>query len=402
MWPVLLTTSAVAVATASAVPLTYLGVLTLLSGRIKRTARTPSSLVFAVVVPAHNEAAQITETVKSLLQVDYPAAQRRVVVVADNCTDGTAQLAEAAGAEVLRRTHATERGKGFALNFAFEILLAESTRPVDAVAVVDADSSVSRNFLSALAERLDDNEIAVQAHYGVRNPMASWRTRLMAVALAMFHRVRGLGRERLGLSSGLRGNGMCFSRACLTRFPHHAHGLVEDVEYGIALGMGGARIAYADEAHVLGDMVSSAKASESQRDRWEGGRDALRRAQLGPLVRAAYQKRSLLLLDLAVDLAVPPLSRLVLLLVLAWGVELARLALVGGLAPSTYLLAMGVASLVIYLVRGVALSELGIHAVTALLFAPGYLVWKIALKLLPKPKAEGWVRTEREGAPPKK
>lgn len=143
--------------------------------------------------------------------------------------------------------------------------------------VVDADSIVSPNLLHAFAVRLHAGEIAVQADYGVRNPLASWRTRLMTVALTIFHRVRGIARERMGLSAGLRGNGMCFSRACLSRFPHEAHGLVEDVEYGITLGLGGARIAYADEARVLGEMVSSASSSESQRARWESGRASLKR-----------------------------------------------------------------------------------------------------------------------------
>jgi hypothetical protein len=143
----------------------------------------------------------------------------------------------------------------------------------------------------------------------VRNPDASWRTRLMAVALAMFHRLRSLARERLGVSAGLRGNGMCFSSALLHKFPHKAFGLVEDVEYGIALGLGGVRVAYADEAKVLGEMVSSAAASESQRQRWEGGRKLLVRQKLPLLMGQALRQRNLMLFDLALDLATVELRR---------------------------------------------------------------------------------------------
>jgi hypothetical protein len=267
---------------------------------------------------------------------------------------------------------------------------------------VDADSVVSANLLTALAARLAQGELAVQADYGVRNPLASWRTRLMTVALTIFHRVRGLGRERLGLSSGLRGNGMCFSRACLTRFPHHAHGLVEDVEYGIALGLGGVRVAYADEARVLGEMVSGAQASESQRARWESGRAQLKREQLPVLFKAALKGRSLMLLDLALDLAVPPLAKIGALLAVGWALAGARMALGGGLGLASYALGASTLALLAYVGRGVLLSGLGLSAVTALAWAPWYVAWKILLKVMPGKKgADGWVRTQREGAQPK-
>lgn len=379
----------------------YLGLLTLLSRRIPDAVGDHRGCRFAVVVPAHNEQAQIAETVASLLAVDYPKELFFVLVVADNCTDATADLAARAGARVLTRQHATERGKGFALHFAFtELLAQEGAQAIDAVVVVDADSIVSRNLLQAFAVRLGAGEIAVQADYGVRNPLASWRTRLMTVALTIFHRVRGLGRERLRLSAGLRGNGMCFSRTCLTRFPHEAHGLVEDVEYGITLGLGGARIAYADEARVLGEMVSGGEASESQRARWESGRASLKRQQLPKLLGAAWRRRSLMLLDLALDLAVPPLAKIAVLLVLATALEGTRMALGGTLLMSTEVLGAALVALLAYVARGVVLSGLGWSAVTALLWAPVYVGWKLVLRLMPKKNAKsGWVRTEREGAP---
>ena len=90
-------------------------------------------------------------------------------------------------AEVLERQNQELRGKGYALAFAFEKLLAEGT--TDAVVVVDADTIVSAHLLDAYAARLAAGAVAVQAHYGVQNPNASWRTRLMRIALAMFHQV---------------------------------------------------------------------------------------------------------------------------------------------------------------------------------------------------------------------
>ncbi|HEY1101562.1 MAG TPA: glycosyltransferase family 2 protein, partial [Myxococcota bacterium] len=218
-------------------PTSYLGGLALLAWRHAPPTTTKRDLRFTIVVPAHNEEAGIGSTVDSLLAIDWPRDRFEVVVVADNCVDTTADVARAAGARVLERQNKELRGKGYALELAFDTILAEAV--VDAVVVVDADTIVSPNLLAAYATRIEQGALAMQAEYGVRNVHASWRTELMALALAMFHALRNNARERLSLSAGLRGNGMCFTRECLQRFPHKAYGLVEDVEHGLALGRGG-------------------------------------------------------------------------------------------------------------------------------------------------------------------
>ncbi len=171
----------------------YLGVLTVLSLANRPSPRSGSAPYrFAVVVPAHDEARGIAATVASLLELDYPRALFRVIVVADNCTDATAERSLLAGAEVLEREDAERRGKGHALAFAFDRLARE--RWADAVVVVDADTIASRNLLTAFAARLAEGDSAIQARYGVRNPDASWRTRLMTIAFAMFHELRSRAR----------------------------------------------------------------------------------------------------------------------------------------------------------------------------------------------------------------
>lgn len=378
-----------------AVPATlYLGFLALLAKPRVSPPPPQTPLRFAIVVPAHNEQEQIATTVQSLRSLDYPEEFGRVVVVADNCTDETAARAAAAGADVMQRTNAELRGKGYALEHAFERLLGEDN--LDAIVVVDADTTVSKNLLQAFAGQIAAGARAVQAEYGVSNPNASWRTRLMAVALAMFHRVRSAARERLGVSAGLRGNGMCFTTALLREHPHKAYGLVEDVEYGIAIGLHGIRIAYADDAKVYGEMVSTAKGSETQRQRWEGGRMQMVRQKLPALLKGAVAQKSGLLLDLAVDLAVPPLSYLGLGLVLGWGLEGARWYFGGAPSVSTVLWGAGTVGLSLYVAQGIVLSELGFRAITALAWAPVYVVWKVLIALKPGRKNQAWIRTRRE------
>lgn len=374
----------------------YLGVLALLAFERRPRTAPDEDTRFSIVVPAHNEEVGITDTVESLLALDWPADRFTVVVVADNCEDATARRAEAAGARVLERFNEDKRGKGYALELAFDTLLAEGQ--TDAFVVVDADTIVDAHLLRAYGARLAAGENAVQAEYGVRNVNASWRTRLMTVALAMFHGVRSWGRERLGLSVGLRGNGMCFSRALLEAHPHKAYGLVEDVEYGIQIGLGGHRVAYAGEARVLGEMVSGGEASASQRRRWEGGRTALLRTEVPKLLGAFLKRPRLMLLDLAMDLLVPPLSYVGLLVAAGVCGELAMVVLRGGAGPSTWLWAASAGGLGLYVLRGIQLSGLGFSAVLALGWAPVYVFWKI-VNVRPWKKDDAWVRTRREAEP---
>lgn len=377
----------------------YLGVMALSSYPLERSVAAGGPAVkFDIVVPAHNESAGIAETVRSLLAVEYPEGQRRVLVVADNCSDDTAVKAREAGARVLERANAELRGKGYALAHAFEFSLADDFT-ADACVVVDADTLVSANLLKAFNERLQRGEVAAQAHYGVRNPNASWRTRLMRIALAMFHQVRSNARERWGVSCGLRGNGMCFKHSLLREVPHDAYSLVEDLEYGIRLGRKGYRVAYAGEADVLGEMVSGEKASRSQRSRWEDGRAQMLRTHGWPLLSEGLRTRRALLFDLAMDVVVPPLSRLAGAVVAGMVVTSLLLALTGHGAISAMVFSLSALGLGLYVFAGWLHSKTGLRGLFDLAMAPAYLVWKVLLVLQrPAPPKPGeWVRTTREG-----
>jgi 1,2-diacylglycerol 3-beta-glucosyltransferase len=372
----------------------YLALLAALSRRGGDPRPAPRGVRLEVVVPAHDEEAGVARTVASLLAVDYPRALLRVTVVADNCRDATAARAAAAGARVLVRRDPDRRGKGYALAHAFREVLAEGW--AEGVCVVDADTVVSPNLLSAFAARLAAGAPAVQADYGVRNPAASSRTRLAAVAFALFHGVRSLGRERLHVSAGLRGNGMCFRASVLHRVPYDAFSEVEDVEYGIRLAEAGLRVHYAPEAEVLGEMPSAGAAARLQRTRWERGRRALRSRHAARLLREGVAARDALRLDLAADLLVPPLAftglaaaaGIACAAAASWVLGRPLVALFGWLAAAALLGA--------YVLRGWWLSGTGLEGFRALLWAPVYLAWRLALLADPRPPEVAWVRTPRE------
>jgi cellulose synthase/poly-beta-1,6-N-acetylglucosamine synthase-like glycosyltransferase len=370
----------------------YLLVLTCLSARPASAPPYSSrAMFFDVIVPAHDEAAGIGKTISSLKRLSWPSALYRIVVVADNCTDATASVSLDAGATVLERQDSTRRGKGYALAHAFT--WSRSSGLADAVAVVDADSVVSANLLESFAARIDAGACALQAHYGVLNAMDSWRTRLMAIALGSIHKVRSRARERMGLSCGIRGNGWCVTHALLDKLPYRSFSLTEDIEFGIDLGLAGYRVAYCDESYVDGEMVTSEQAARSQRQRWEGGRMGLIREKVPALLRAAVARRSLVCLDLALDLLVLPLSYVV--------VNVVGIIALGALNPGglrSTLLTVGLIDLLalaFYVCRGWTLSGIGIVGIWDLLRVPVFVFWKL-LVIRARPKPSTWIRTKRE------
>jgi len=393
-----LTTIVGLVLLATALPLVlaciYLAVLTLLSAAIAVPPRSSRRLRFDVIVPAHNEADVIARTVASLKRLDWPTDGYRILVIADNCTDATADHARAAGAEALERKEPERRGKGYALEFGFR-----SSRErgwAQAVVVVDADAEVSTNLLEAFAARIERGAMAVQVHYGVLNPWASWRTQLITIAKAAFHIVRSRARERMGVSCGIRGNGWCVTHELLRLVPYQCFSLTEDLEYGIAIGLAGQRVVYADEAHSNAEMVTVEKVARKQRQRWEEGRFELVRSRTLPLLAAALRP-SAICLDLALDLLLLPLSYVALN-----AVALLLAAAAASRWHATYAPFLGcaiacLAVLLLHVLRGWQLSGMGWRGLLAFARVPGFLVWKILLMLRRKP--QGWVRTERERQP---
>jgi GT2 family glycosyltransferase len=371
----------------------YLLLLTLRSAAPVAPPPASRRVRFDVIVPAHNEEAHIARTVASLRKLDWPHDHFRLYVVADNCTDDTALHARASGAHVIERDDPLRRGKGYALQLAFRT--SGQLAWADAVVVVDADSEVSPNLLDAFAARIEAGADAVQARYGVLNPHASWRTRLITVAKACFHIVRSRAREVSELSCGIRGNGWCVTHCLLAEVPYAAFSLVEDVEYGVALALAGHRVHYADEAEVRGEMASASRAAASQRQRWEGGREALKNSQLRRLFGEAWHYADAVCLDLAIDLLVPPLSQIGVRTLGFAALSATAALLQPALVPMLALPAFCAFALGAYVVRGWQLSGMGLSGITALLHTPRFVLWKLRLALHAPGNGE-WIRTERD------
>ena len=239
-------------------------VLTYLGRRRAIAIPLEPQTAFVVLIPAHNEALSITETLRSVLDADYPAALRRVVVVADNCTDRTADVVREHGAEVLERHDLTLRGKGYALAYALETIL--PGRP-DAVIVLDADCEVCPQLFRTFDAHLAAGCRAVQSAVLTRNPDAGPSGFASAVGNQMDNDTAA-GKDRLGLRPPLRGNGMAFRRELLECIPWRSYGLTEDAEYDDRLKAAGVRVQFAGTVHVRSEAPVRTQDLCQQRRRW--------------------------------------------------------------------------------------------------------------------------------------
>ena len=298
---------------------------------------------FIVLIPAHNESLVLGAALASLNGLDYPADAYRLVVIADNCADDTASIAEKRGATALVRFNETEIGKGYALEWALKQLgignapeeTALANFDFDAVVILDADTQVSPNLLTAFETGLNAGNGAMQARYEVLNVGESWRTRLMSCALALAHIVKPLGREQLRLSDGLKGNGMCFARPVVETVAWSGASITEDIEYTLRLCRAGVRIAFLPDAAVWAQMPTTGAQSVSQRKRWEGGRYQLLTKVAPQLLLEGFRKRDRILRDRAIELIIPPFAEMFALPILLLGVS-AGLAFLTGWRSAEY------------------------------------------------------------------
>lgn len=343
------------------------------------------------LVPAHNEALLIVGCVRSLVHMDYPREQRRLVVIADNCTDDTASLAREAGAECLERSDLDRKGKPWALAWALERTdLAE----FDAVVIVDADSVVDPGFARAMARHAPLANRAVQGSHAVRNPGDSSMTRMAAVLSTVFYRYMYPLRSRAGLSVPLTGNGMCIGAEILRTRGWRAFSIAEDTELYVDLTRAGHRIEVEPDAVVRSQEARELKQGKVQRTRWRAGRLAILK-RIGPEVLRAGDLGPRQKLDMLGELLAPgPLVHLGVALLLAVPVLLLQPP---GATALMVLLLLPPARLGVYTLLAIRDQPDPAGTVRAFLFLPVYLVWRLGMEVVAL-RTDGdrsWVRTDR-------
>jgi cellulose synthase/poly-beta-1,6-N-acetylglucosamine synthase-like glycosyltransferase len=278
-----------------------------------------------IIIPAHNESVGILPTLSDL--TPQLGANDRLIVVADNCSDDTAAVATSAGAEVIERNDLLRIGKGYALAHG---LASVKDKPPEFVIIIDADCRVQHNMVARLKQACATFDTPVQACFLMVAAEQSPINHVLAeFAWIIKNWARPLGLFRLGFPVQLMGTGMIFPWRLIKSAAVASDNLVEDLKLGLDLAAAGHAPRF--YPHVIGtsEFPLSMKGTNSQRQRWVQGHVRMILGEAPKLLLHALITRNWRLLVLVVDLAVPPLSLLVFLIIATFLAGLA-LILIGG------------------------------------------------------------------------
>lgn len=346
----------------------------------------------AVIVPAHNESSGLVPTlqdIKAQLEV-----RDRLIVVADNCTDDTAAVAAASGAEVIVRNDPDRVGKGFAMGWGITHLRHD---PPDFVLFIDADCRLDDDLIGRLKLVCQGLQRPVQALFVMRSPDDSPVNHSFAeFAWLLKNQVRPLGLRNLHCPVQLMGTGMIFPWSAISSVPLESSHLVEDLKLGLDLATAGQAPYFFPFVKVTSVFPTSAKGTESQRLRWVQGHLATIGKFVPRLLAAGLIRRDVNVGVLALDLLVPPLSLLALLIV-ATMVLTSLVALLGGPALPSLIAGGNVVGFILSIV--LAWSKFGRQVFPArkILSVGWFALKKMGLyrRMLTGGTASHWIRTDR-------
>ncbi|MFZ2629000.1 MAG: glycosyltransferase family 2 protein [Rugosibacter sp.] len=342
----------------------------------------------AILIPAHNEGVGIAATLQSLLPQLQPGD--RLLVVADNCDDDTAAVAAAAGAEVAKRCNATERGKGYALDYGLRRLAKDAP---EVVIMIDADCIAEAGAIDCLAKAAATSGRPIQALYLMRSPQTGGTFgQLREFAWLMRNLVRPMGYLRLGQPCQLMGTGMAFPWPLIASVPLASAHLVEDMQLGADLARAGAAPLFCPQAVVRSEFPASGAGLRQQRRRWEHGHLGMIANRVPALLAEAIKYQDPGLFALALDMSVPPLALLVLLLGALAALSIIISSALAVALAFGLLFALSAAILLAWRYHGRAVLSL-----RALLLAPAYALAKLPLYagFLRRRQTE-WVRSSRD------
>ena len=222
------------------------------------------------IIPAHNEESVIGNLIDSLNKQDYPKELYDIYVIADNCTDGTAEIAKNAGAIVYTRNNDEEHTKGQALQW-FLSKKIEENADYDAFCVFDADNIVDKDFIKNMNKKLCQGEEVVQGYRDIKNPTDSWISSGYAIFYWMMNRFYHLARYNLGLSPLINGTGFMVKFDVIKPNGWQTSTLTEDIEFSLQRIIAGRKLGWATDAIVYDEQPVGFKQSWSQRSRWTVG-----------------------------------------------------------------------------------------------------------------------------------
>jgi cellulose synthase/poly-beta-1,6-N-acetylglucosamine synthase-like glycosyltransferase len=345
-----------------------------------------------VLIPAHNEEMIISQTLETI--IPQLKSTDQLVVIADNCSDRTVDIAKEMGIKVIERENKELKGKGYALDFGLTYL---TQNPPHVVIFVDADCIVKSEAIKNLTKKAIATQKPVQGLYLMENsPQPTPKDQISAFAFKVKNLVRPLGLYNIKQPCLLTGTGMAFPWEVIKQVNLASSHIVEDMKLGLDLAIAGYSPVFCPSAQIMGVLPQQKQAATTQRTRWEHGHLQVALSYVPLLIKESIKQKRLDLLILALDLSIPPLS----LFVSAW-LGLTIISLVVIILNVSYIpfILSVIAGLMIFTAILIAWAKFGKEELPliTLVKIPLYILWKIPLyvKFLFK-RENQWIRTERD------
>jgi cellulose synthase/poly-beta-1,6-N-acetylglucosamine synthase-like glycosyltransferase len=320
----------------------------------------------------------------------------RLLVVADNCTDDTADVARSLGAETIERFNDNLRGKGYALAFGVDHL---RTCPPDVVAIIDADCLLSENALQQLSTESHATGHPIQMLYlmTTKGMHSALRFRFIQFAMLMKNKVRPLGSFVLGRACHLMGSGMAFPWNIISTSNLATGHIAEDMKLGMELSLQGTAPRFLSSAYIYSPFMEDNTVIIGQKSRWEHGHMAVMAEELPQLLWQAIRRRRASLIVLAMDLMIPPVAFYFIMLISCLITSSLAAYYFDSFVPMAIVFMIGFFSLSISVFVGWFFYGRHLLSARELLSSPLYALWKIPVYIaFFMKKRSSWIRTNRK------
>lgn len=249
-----------------------------------------------VVISARNESAVIGNLIKSVRASNYPQDKIKIFVIADNCTDNTADVCRSLGCIVFERHDETNIGKGYALHFLFEKLHTDPQYAdivPEAYIVLDADNLIKPDFISEMNRSFDSGYQMVTSYRNTKNFGANWIS--AGYGYWFLHEARHLSncRRMFHLSCAISGTGFLISAQAVKEFDNWKFfTLTEDIECSTNFALAGKKVGYNSDAELYDEQPVKFSQSWRQRERWSKGFYQVFGKNGGKLIKGCFKSYS--------------------------------------------------------------------------------------------------------------
>lgn len=258
----------------------------------------PHNYRYGVIICAHNEAEVIGELIQSLNVQNYPHDLYRVFVIADHCDDGTAEIAEANGAQVIKRDSGERNGKGLVLNYGINQILERYDQEIDNLCFFDADNIVEPDFLYHMNQRFNCGADIVMGNRHSKNPYASMLSTTYSIYWQVMRSIESRPRDNIGLQAMISGTGFGFKKQVLPPEGWQTITFTEDVEFYYQQSHLGHRIMVDYDAIFYDEQPETWDVTIKQLWRWTTGSNHIFRHYFFPYLIDYIKKPTLLVFDM--------------------------------------------------------------------------------------------------------